>query len=323
VKAVAASPLAAVDSVDLPGGGVAVGHKLVRADEPYLSGHYPGFAIFPGVFIVEAACQVVAAHVAATRPAGWRGAMIRIDSVRFQRLVVPGDRLTVRVECAEADDDAGAHLTARADIRVDGDRPAARMSMRFRLGPDAPGGPGIEAAPVGRADVSHPAVARPDAAYPNVADLLPHRPPILLVDRIAGFTAPDAAVVERLIRPDEPCFAAPGPLWSPGAGPGDVYPPTLVLESFAQSCGVLWQLHARHSGAAVEGLLVFGAARKVAYHRPVRAGEVLRHEVHLQQVYDDTAIVTGRTTAGGELVATVESATALMRTVPALAASRT
>ena len=39
-------------------GKMGVGEYLVRGDEPFLRGHFPGKPLFPGVLLLEAAAQV-------------------------------------------------------------------------------------------------------------------------------------------------------------------------------------------------------------------------------------------------------------------------
>jgi 3-hydroxyacyl-[acyl-carrier-protein] dehydratase len=51
----------------------------VRGDDPNLRGHFPGLAIYPGVFIIEALCQVMALAVHDDRGPVLR----RIESARF------------------------------------------------------------------------------------------------------------------------------------------------------------------------------------------------------------------------------------------------
>src|SRR5215510_14521033 len=44
--------------VELVPGESAVGQYIVRGDEPFLRGHFPGAPIFPGVLLIEAAAQL-------------------------------------------------------------------------------------------------------------------------------------------------------------------------------------------------------------------------------------------------------------------------
>ncbi|MEU2824810.1 3-hydroxyacyl-ACP dehydratase FabZ [Streptomyces bacillaris] len=87
------------------------GIKSVSVNEPFFAGHYPDHSIMPGVMIVEAMAQLVAVvYVAeivengtgsdtaageadASRNVGYLGS---ISTMKFSRLVVPGDQLTLQ-----------------------------------------------------------------------------------------------------------------------------------------------------------------------------------------------------------------------------------
>lgn len=75
--------------------------KLVSANEPQFSGHFPENPVMPGVFMLEALAQ--AAGVLAclsSDAAGKAGQMFYfggIDSARFKRIVQPGDVLTLHI----------------------------------------------------------------------------------------------------------------------------------------------------------------------------------------------------------------------------------
>ncbi|EMF01989.1 3-hydroxyacyl-ACP dehydratase FabZ [Streptomyces mobaraensis] len=103
-------PMLLVDrAYDVIPGKSGYGIKNVTISEPYFAGHYPDQSIMPGVLIVEAMAQLTAvvyasawlaeagqsgeAEVAAR--VGYLGA---IRQMKFSRLVVPGDRLTMKVE---------------------------------------------------------------------------------------------------------------------------------------------------------------------------------------------------------------------------------
>ena len=79
-----------------------VAAKNVSVNEPFFQGHFPHFAVMPGVLIVEAMAQ--AAAVLALRSLGQKNDgksvyyFVGIDGARFKRPVMPGDRLVLEVE---------------------------------------------------------------------------------------------------------------------------------------------------------------------------------------------------------------------------------
>ena len=76
--------------------------KNVTANEPFFPGHFPHYAVMPGVLLVEAMAQ--AAAVLSLKSLGhkndgkWVYYFVGIDRARFKRPVVPGDTLTIEVE---------------------------------------------------------------------------------------------------------------------------------------------------------------------------------------------------------------------------------
>lgn len=71
--------------------GVALKH--VRDDEFWVSGHFPGKAIFPGVLMIEAAAQLACYMFLTRRNRPGVAAFLRIDNAAFRSMVVPGDDL--------------------------------------------------------------------------------------------------------------------------------------------------------------------------------------------------------------------------------------
>ncbi len=114
--------------VELEPGTRVVARKLVRADEWFLSGHFPGRPIMPGVIIVEAMAQ--AGAVAVLSEAENRGKLALfagIDDCRFKRIVEPGDELVLTCEVARVRGPIGRGQ-ARATV---GSELAARGTLTF------------------------------------------------------------------------------------------------------------------------------------------------------------------------------------------------
>jgi len=74
--------------------------KLISANEPCFTGHFPDQPVFPGVLIIEAMAQAggIWALNALPENVGMKTVLVGVDEARFRRQVVPGDvlRLLIR-----------------------------------------------------------------------------------------------------------------------------------------------------------------------------------------------------------------------------------
>ncbi len=76
--------------------------KNVSFNEPYMVGHFPGFAIMPGVLIIEAMAQTAgfslypdAVKDLENFRKGFKLILVGTNSARFRRPVIPGDSLRI------------------------------------------------------------------------------------------------------------------------------------------------------------------------------------------------------------------------------------
>ena len=82
-------------------GESAVGYKAVSFNEPHFQGHFPGFAVMPGVLLVEAMAQAAGALVVHTLGISRDNRIVyfmTIDKARFRSPVKPGDLLRIPVK---------------------------------------------------------------------------------------------------------------------------------------------------------------------------------------------------------------------------------
>ncbi len=126
-------PFLLVDRIiELETGARAVGIKNVTINEPFFQGHFPQYAVMPGVLIVEALAQV--GGVALLQIEEYRGHLAffaGIDKVRFKRQVRPGDTLRLEVELGQLRRNIG---TGVGKATVDGEV-ACKGEFMFAIGP--------------------------------------------------------------------------------------------------------------------------------------------------------------------------------------------
>ena len=116
--------------VELEPGRRVVARKYVADDDWYLSGHFPGNPIMPGVLIVEALAQAGAVGVLSEDEN--RGKLVLfggIDKLRFRRIVRPGD--TIELVC-DLEQVRGPIGRGRGVARVDGE-PVVRGTLTFAV----------------------------------------------------------------------------------------------------------------------------------------------------------------------------------------------
>jgi 3-hydroxyacyl-[acyl-carrier-protein] dehydratase len=150
----------------------------------------------------------------------------------------------------------------------------------------------------------------------DIKKVLPHRHPVLLVDRVLEVEPGERIVTVKAVSGSEPCFAG-----LPDDAPAEAYdfPASLLVESFGQSGALLW-LHTMQAGDGVPpGTLIFAQARDCVLEGAARPGDLLRHEVRIENLKPNNVFLTGETYVGDRRIATMGSAMAVIRETDSLA----
>jgi 3-hydroxyacyl-[acyl-carrier-protein] dehydratase len=132
----------------------------------------------------------------------------------------------------------------------------------------------------------------PSLDIQEICELLPHRYPMLLVDRVIEITA-DSIVAIKNVTFNEPYFT--------GHFPGfPVMPGVMIIEAMAQAGGILVTKVAPHT----RGKLMFLATVEDAkFRKPVVPGDQLRIEMKLGRLKTTVAKMQGVATVDGQIVA--------------------
>jgi 3-hydroxyacyl-[acyl-carrier-protein] dehydratase len=128
----------------------------------------------------------------------------------------------------------------------------------------------------------------------RVMAALPHRYPMLLIDRIEELVVDERIVAIKAVTINEPFFQ--------GHFPGrPIMPGVLIVEALAQAAGVL---AVESLGLAGSGKLVyFMAIDGAKFRTPVEPGVLLRLEVAFVQKRSSVCKFAGRATIDGKLAA--------------------
>ena len=125
-------PFLLIDCIEeiRPGEG-ATGYKSVTYNEPFFAGHFPQEPVMPGVLIVEALAQVGAVASLSEEENRGKGAYFGgINSAKFRKKVVPGDRLKLECQIIKRKGPVGiGSATASVDGKV-----AVSAELTFMIG---------------------------------------------------------------------------------------------------------------------------------------------------------------------------------------------
>lgn len=128
----------------------------------------------------------------------------------------------------------------------------------------------------------------------EVMELIPHRPPFLMIDKVEDIVQHQSATGVKNVTIDEPFFAGHFPS-------RPVLPGVLIIEAMAQTAGVLV---IETLGEEERGKLVyFMTIDSARFRKPVVPGDQLRLEVHVQRHRGPVWKFSGEAKVDGQVVA--------------------
>jgi len=139
----------------------------------------------------------------------------------------------------------------------------------------------------------------------EILELLPHRYPFLLVDRVLELTPGERIVALKNVTINEPFFC--------GHFPGrPVMPGVLIIEAMAQAAGLL-SFKTPALNLVKGSIFYFAGIDHARFKRPVRPGDQLHLEAEILKVvrgvgkFKCRATVDGQLAAEGEILAVLKT----------------
>jgi 3-hydroxyacyl-[acyl-carrier-protein] dehydratase len=139
----------------------------------------------------------------------------------------------------------------------------------------------------------------------EILELLPHRYPFVLVDRVLEFTPGKRIVALKNVTINEPFFTGHFPS-------RPVMPGVLIIEAMAQAAGLL-SFKTPELNLTKGSIFYFAGIDHARFKRPVRPGDTLKLEAEVLKVvrgvgkFQCRATVDGQLAAEGEILAVLKT----------------
>jgi 3-hydroxyacyl-[acyl-carrier-protein] dehydratase len=149
------------------------------------------------------------------------------------------------------------------------------------------------------------AVEQTDIDINEILRLIPHRQPMLLIDRAEDYRPSQSIVGVKAVTINEPFFVGHFPDYP-------VMPGVLIVEAIAQSGAVLMS---KSLNISTEGkTILFMSLDNCRFRHPVRPGDVLRMPVEVLRARGGIFRFRGKALVGDKLAAEVEFAAMVVET---------
>lgn len=128
-----------------------------------------------------------------------------------------------------------------------------------------------------------------------IQQIIPHRYPMLLIDRVEELVPGEMAIATRNVTIHEEVFTGHFPH-------NPVLPGALIVESLAQTGAVALLTAPQFKGKTA----YFGGIKTAEFRRVVRPGDVMKLEVHLTKMHRNIGVGKAEATVDGERACSAE-----------------
>ena len=134
----------------------------------------------------------------------------------------------------------------------------------------------------------------------EIQEILPHRYPFLLVDRITDMTKGESILGYKNISISEPAFM--------GHFPGHpIYPGVLILEGMAQAGGILALKSNDLTNEELKNKVIyFMSIDKAKFRTPVKPGDKLDYKIEIIKLKGNIIVLDGKAYVDDKIVAQAE-----------------
>jgi 3-hydroxyacyl-[acyl-carrier-protein] dehydratase len=144
----------------------------------------------------------------------------------------------------------------------------------------------------------------------GIKRIIPHRHPVLLLDRVSEVQPGRTLVAHKAITGTEPCYAtrgdeAPSAMYA--------YPLGQLMESWAQAAVCLVRWFSPNPDVRAGRVELLTGLRNVAVLGPVYPGDVVEHRIELVRAVSNAAVLTGSSLVDGRPVLRIGTLTIAQR----------
>jgi 3-hydroxyacyl-[acyl-carrier-protein] dehydratase len=135
--------------------------------------------------------------------------------------------------------------------------------------------------------------------YAEICELLPHRPPFLLVDRVLDLKVEESIHAIKCVSALEPYF--------PGHFPeSPIVPGVLIVEGMAQASAILCFMTMKERNQEVEKKCMLTGIEESRFRKPVVPGDTIHYFVKILKARGPFVWFSGEAHVDGESVAEVK-----------------